>query len=373
MKLVLVAGGGGHFSAALSVIEALPRDVSYIVFGRKYTFEGDSTLSFEYQTAREKHIPFEAITTGRVQRIFTKHTIPSLLKTPIGLVQSLLLLQKHKPDVVLSFGGYVVMPVVLAAYLLKIPIVIHEQAMEAGFANKISSVFAKKICVSWESSHRFFPKDKTVVTGFPIKDSIRKEVSQRVLLPKGNLPLLVVTGGSGGSHELNMFIEKSLPELLDMCRIFHQTGDAKRFNDYDRLISQKESLPKEKKDRYEVEKFVDPDQIGVILRKADLVVARAGINTVSELLYLEKPALLVPLQSGQHNEQMQNAKFFQSTGLGIVLSDDRSDGEFLRHIKELLSNLDSYSLHTKSEQEKLTGDASEQIFSAVKEVAESSK
>ena len=117
-------------------------------------------------------IPFYAINTARLQRKFTKHTVPSLIKFPLGFIQSLKILRKIKPEVVLGFGGYISLPVVLAAAFLKIPIVIHEQTLEAGFANKIEAKFARKICISWQSSEKYFPKEKTVLTGNPLRQVI---------------------------------------------------------------------------------------------------------------------------------------------------------------------------------------------------------
>src|SRR5436305_1641956 len=132
MKLLIVAGGGGHFAPALAVIEKLPKEIEILVVGRKYVFEGDRTLSLEYQTATKLRIPFKTLTTGRLQRKFTRYTFNSLLKIPIGLSQATNILTKFKPDAVLSFGGYISVPVTLAASILRIPLVLHEQTLEAG-------------------------------------------------------------------------------------------------------------------------------------------------------------------------------------------------------------------------------------------------
>jgi UDP-N-acetylglucosamine--N-acetylmuramyl-(pentapeptide) pyrophosphoryl-undecaprenol N-acetylglucosamine transferase len=140
MKLLIVAGGGGHFAPSLAVIEKLPKDVEVLLVGRKYALEGDSALSFEYQTAKKLKLQFVSITAGRFQRKFTRHTIGSLLKSPIGLIGAIRAIREYKPDVVLSFGGYVSVPVVIAAAFQKIPIVVHEQVLGAGFPKLRSSV-----------------------------------------------------------------------------------------------------------------------------------------------------------------------------------------------------------------------------------------
>src|SRR6185437_3796515 len=137
--------------------------------GREYAFEGDSALSLEYQTAKRLGLAFEPLTTGRIQRKFTKHTFGSLAKIPVGLTQAKKIITRFQPDIVLSFGGYVSVPVVLAAAANRVPIVIHEQTLQAGLANKIASRFAAKICISWEESAKYFPKNKIVLTGNPLR------------------------------------------------------------------------------------------------------------------------------------------------------------------------------------------------------------
>src|SRR3990167_11265609 len=164
MKMMII---GGHLSPALSVLDSLPKDWEILFVGRKYVFEGEKSLSLEYKIINHLKIPFEEISTGRLQRKFTKNTIPSLLKLPYGFFKSLRILKKFRPDAVLGFGGYLQIPIVFVAFFLKIPVVLHEQTLESGFSNKICSSIARKICISWESSFKFFPKKKTVLTGNP--------------------------------------------------------------------------------------------------------------------------------------------------------------------------------------------------------------
>src|SRR5258708_36818768 len=172
MKVLIAAGGGGHFAAACAFMQEAPKTWDISIVGRKYGFEGDAAVSLEYEVAIKNHFQFFDLTTGRLQRKFTKHTIPSLLKIPQGFLQARAILHKVKPDVVVSFGGYVAVPIVIVSFMNHIPVVIHEQIQEAGLANRISSYFAQIICVSWESSIRFFPKGKTVMTGNPIRKEI---------------------------------------------------------------------------------------------------------------------------------------------------------------------------------------------------------
>ena len=248
MKVVII---GGHLSPALAVIEKLKNDEVFFI-GRKNTFEGDSSVSFEYQEIVKLSIPFYGLTSSRLQRKFTRHTFFSLSKFPVSLSQSVGFLRKIRPDVVLGFGGYVSLPVVLAANLLKIPLVIHEQTLEAGFTNKLASRFAKKICISWESSAAYFPKEKTILTGNPLKNDILNSKKNKKIINK--IPRIYITGGSTGAHAINVFVEKNLEKLLKDFVIIHQTGDAKGYNDYDRLEEKKQTLKSFLSDNYTIKK-----------------------------------------------------------------------------------------------------------------------
>ena len=147
MKILIT---GAHFTPALAVIEELRKisGVEVIYVGRSTTLEGDKTWSVESEVLSSKSIKFIPIITGRLQRSFTIYTIPSLLKIPIGLLQALFIFFTEKPDVILSFGGYVAVPTVLIGWLWSIPIIIHEQTLVSGLANEISALFADKICLS---------------------------------------------------------------------------------------------------------------------------------------------------------------------------------------------------------------------------------
>ncbi|MGH7245664.1 MAG: UDP-N-acetylglucosamine--N-acetylmuramyl-(pentapeptide) pyrophosphoryl-undecaprenol N-acetylglucosamine transferase, partial [Candidatus Levyibacteriota bacterium] len=281
---------------------------------------GDKGVSLEYQAITDLEIPFIPFPTSRLQRKFTRHTIPSLLRLPKGFFTALFIIKKHKPDVILSFGGYIALPICFAAFLQKIPIVIHEQTFGAGLTNKLTASFAKKVCISWETSLPFFPKNKTVLTGNPIyKGEVSKDIAT-VLPENKTLPLVVIVGGSSGSHAINCFIEESLQKLLEKVAIVHQTGDAKEFGDFDRLVRVANAFPKRLQERYKPVRFIAPDSIFPLFEKADIIVGRSGINTVLTLLILQKPSLLIPLPISQQQEQLQNAQFLQKAGLAKILS-----------------------------------------------------
>lgn len=375
MKLLIVAGGGGHFAPALAVIGSLPKDVAVMVVGRKYTFEGDTTESLEYQTAKKLDIPFFPLTTGRLQRRFTRHSLVSLAKVPVGYFQALNVLKNFKPDVVLSFGGYVSVPVAFAAKTLGIPIVVHEQILSAGLANKIVAKFAEKVCVSWRESAKFFPREKIVITGNPIRRVILNEVKnhkfEKILRhsPQDDKKIIYITGGSGGAHGINVLIEDCLEKLLEKYYVVHQTGDAKQFGDFDRLEKKREGLSARLKNRYTLTKFVESGQVLDLLEKADLVVSRAGINTITELLSLGKPCLLIPLPHGQHNEQQSNAMFVRQLGIAEVAEQKNLTGDSLYAlITKMFENLDTYQESGQKAKEEVIPDATEKVIEVINNV-----
>lgn len=370
MKIVLT---GGHLAPALAVIEVLSKE-DIIFIGRKHALEGDKAVSLEYRALNDRNIKFFPITTGRLQRRLTKHTIISLFKFPFGFVQSLFILNKFKPDVVLGFGGYVSLPVCLAAFFLKIPVVIHEQILAAGLSNRIIAFFAKKICISWETSRKYFPQEKIVLTGNPVRKfpispaeagSRKRRDNFQFPISNNRLPILYVTGGSLGSHTINLLVEKNLKQILEKFTVIHQTGDAKEFEDFNRLQKIRELLPEELQKRYILAKFIDPSSVGYVLGKADLVVSRCGINTITELIYFKKPSLLMPLLFSGGGEQIKNALFLKSFGACEVFFQNGKE-DFFQILTKMFDNIDMYRKNVKKLESLATKDAAAKIIEIIK-------
>ncbi len=361
MKIVII---GGHLTPALSVIEELPGDAELLYIGRKHPIEGDSAVSLEYETITKMGIPFYELKTGRIQRSISKRTVPSIAKIPYGLAQSISILRKFRPDVVVGFGGYVSFPPILAAKFLKIPIIIHEQTTEAGAANKLLSKYAYKVCISFESSKKYFSPEKTVLTGNPIRKSIiEPKKTFKVDSPD---PIIYITGGSQGSHFINQLVGEALGKLLDKFVVIHQTGGATEFNDFDKLIILRDGLNKNQ-EKYIISKYFSTEEIGSILKVSSLVVSRAGINSVSEIIVLKKPALLIPLPVSQKDEQLKNAELVEKIGLGEILQQKELNSEvFLKKIDEMMSSIDNYKL-SKSENN-FPKNASKKIVNEIYEI-----
>ena len=365
MKIALT---GGHLSPALSIIEEIPKEWKVIFIGRKYNFEGDKSISLEYNIIKELGIEFENLTTGRFQRKLTRNTIPSLFKLPTGFFTALKILHKHQPDIILGFGGYIQLPVIFAAFFMRIPVVIHEQTLEVGAANQISARFAKKICISWESSRKFFPKDKTVLTGIPLRKQTIEIGKDKDLIKKDN-PQVFITGGSSGSHFINKLTEDSLGGILVKYKIVHQTGDSKKFNDFDRLEKIKKTFPDELKRNYILTKFINPAEFSKAMKESDLVISRAGINTVSEILYFNKPCILIPIPFAQKNEQFKNSLFLKNLGLAEIIEQKNATSNLLtQKINIMLNNQDNYK--TKKFEDLSFEKAASTIIEILKKCAE---
>jgi len=364
MKIVIC---GGHLSPALAVIDRLKEDEILFV-GRKFAMEGDNSLSFEYKTVTSLGIPFKAITAARLQRKLTRYTLLSFLKFPNGLSQAFFILEQFKPDVVLGFGGYVSLPVILAASLLRIPIVIHEQTTEAGMTNKIVSRFARKICISWASSENYFPKSKTILTGNPLRKEIMEVKNKK---NKKQAFTIYVTGGSLGSHFINDLIEKNLKKLLKQYYIIHQTGDTKHYNDFEKLESLTIGLDKNLVEKYTLAKHFTPKEAAENLNKSDLVVSRSGVNIVTELYFLQKPAFLIPIPFTQRNEQFKNALILKNAGLAEVYEQATLTSEnFLSELEKMTQNIKKYKIGILDNQKE---DSVQEIINVLKDVATNKK
>lgn len=371
MKLLVTAGGGGHFSPALSVLEVLGKNWEVLIVGRKYALEGEKTFSLEYQIAKNRNLPFVPLTTGKIQRKFTRYTIPSLIKIPFGLFRAFRIVSSFKPDAVLLFGGYVSFPVAISALLLRIPIIIHEQTLGAGLANKIISSFAQKICVSWPQSLEYFPKEKTILTGNPIRKEIiqqykKKDLIEKFNLPKSSLPIIYITGGSSGSHTINEIVKGCIEQLLERFLVIHQTGETETYRDFLWLEEIKEKLPLDVRKRYVLKNFFSPSEVGLILQNSDLVVSRGGVNTISELIALSKMALIIPLSVSSSNEQIKNALFFKELGLGeMARQESLTSKSFFNLVTSMIEKKEKYKI-CESSKDLIKKDAVLRIVKIVK-------
>ena len=352
---------GGHHSSAVPVIKKLRESypqAELIWFGHKFSALGDKNPTLEFHEITALGLPFYHIHAGKFYRTLN---IKRLAKIPFGFFQCLGLLIKLKPDAILSFGGYIAVPTVLAGRILGIPAVTHEQTVVAGWANRLISKVAQKVLISWRESEKYFPKDKVVFVGLPLRKEIF-EIRSNSFVFDNTLPVVYITTGKIGSHIINRTVGECLAELLKVCNVIHQVGDNSVYNDFEKLdklyedikrggrsandpaprfsgggLSEQMPAPRAMLGVYYPRKFVLEDEIGEAYGKADLVVSRSGAHTTAELLELKKRCILVPIPWVSHNEQNENAKLLVDAGLGVILPEkDLSAQTLIHHIQQIL-------------------------------------
>lgn len=337
---------GGHLAPALAIIQLLGKKKDYKIFyiGRKYAAEGDKAVSLEYLTISKLNIPFYSLNSSRFQRHLTWYTLPSLAKFPLAAIQALYFLLRIKPKIVLSFGGYVALPVCLWARLLKIPVITHEQTHILGLTNRIICKFAKVLCLSWLDTKAVPKGVKTIFTGIPIRaDIFSPAKTETVDFGNKKLPLLYVTGGSLGSYSINRLISDTLSYLTSRFRIIHQCGGSNNEADFKLLSQLRGSLPAKYSKNYWPITHVNPSYIGSILHNASLVICRAGANTVIEIAVVGTPTIFIPLPWSAEGEQEYNAKMLESVGLAEILRQEQATSEkLIKTIELMMENLVCY-------------------------------
>ncbi len=369
MKILIT---GGHFSPAYSIISELKKRGHVVaIAGRAHPFEGDSSLSLEYAICKKENLQFFEIKAGRFQRKFGSYTISSLLKTPLGFVQALMLVKRAQPDVVMTFGGYIGLPISYAASTLGVPVILHEQTQGAGLAARLIGKVARKICISFKTSENSFPNDKIEFTGNPVRSEIfeiNKNSEIAKTFPTGKAKIIYVTGGSTGSHFINSQMKKIIDTLLEKFIVVHQTGESSKYNDFEELNKLRNKLENDKKQKYVLKKFIYPDEIGFVFEHADLIISRAGANTILEIIAKKKMSLLIPLPHGQTSEQLANAKFLKGLGISEYLEEqDAAPDALIKKIQEMFTNEKKYISNMLRSENYFVPDAAKRIVNIIEE------
>ncbi len=332
---------GGHHTSALPVLKLLMQqpDIRITWYGHKHSLKHDKNPTLEYIDINALGIPFYELKAGKFYKTYDP---VRLLKIPFGFFQAFSLLVKHRPDLIMSFGGYLALPVVLAGFILRIPSITHEQTVVSGFANKLIAYFAKKILITWPSSSEYFPQAKTVLTGIPLRSEIFSPASNNFAI-NTKLPTIYITGGKTGSHKINTIFYDLLDTLLAKVNIIHQCGDYSQTGDFEKLSKLYTSIHGKHAGKYFIRKFVLNNEIGEAFTKADIVIARAGAHIIYDLAALNKPCILIPIPWVSHNEQYKNAKVLEEAGIAEVLEESSLTPAKLGDcIEHMLSNLTNY-------------------------------
>jgi len=350
---------GGHHNSALVVAEAL-RDKGYEViwFGHKFTMWGDKTPGAEYQEVTKAGFRFIEIKAGKFHR--TYHPA-KLIRLPLGFTQSFYHLLRFRPSLIISFGGYLAVPVVIYGWLLRIPIITHEQTVVYGLANRVIERFARKILVSWETSLKHFSPDRAIFTGLPLRPEIFSKEKGKYDF-KDNLPTVYITGGKQGSHIINQAIKGCLANLLKNYNLIHQCGSTTVYDDFSEMERIRDQLPSELKKRYLLTDYIFRQEIGHVFTAADLVVGRAGAHITYEMAALGKPAIFIPLPWAYADEQTENAQILVKAGIAEILPQTQlTPQKLIQLIKKMIKNLDQYKKNSSQAKKLVKLDAAQEI------------
>ncbi|MCO4792255.1 MAG: UDP-N-acetylglucosamine--N-acetylmuramyl-(pentapeptide) pyrophosphoryl-undecaprenol N-acetylglucosamine transferase [Bacteriovoracaceae bacterium] len=353
IKRIIFSGGGsgGHVMPALTLIEELKN--------KGYEIEYIGGNGIESEIVPGKEIKYHLIHTGKLRRYFSFQNMIDLFKVGLGVIEAFFILLRKSPmnTLVFSTGGFVSVPVVVAAWLTGKKIFIHEQTSRVGLANKIASKFADKIFISFEESFNYFPKNKTVYSGYPVRDSCHSDSIGKVLIDgkevnNSDRPILFITGGGNGAKLLNEKIKENLAELSQKYLVIHQVG--KQFIDeYEKL----------KSDYYIPVKFVGEEMID-LFKLSSVVLSRAGAGTVSELISLNKRSIFIPLKIAQKNEQYHNAMEAQKKiGSMVVEEEEFSSLKLSTLLDSFLSNKIEIKETKVSDGKKIIIEEVEKLFS----------
>lgn len=316
---------GGHATPAIACIHELQsRGYTNLVFvGQKKSLLFDKNPSSEYRIITEKiHIPFYSIIAGKISLFWGIESLIWLLRLPIGFLQAFWWVLSKRPALILTFGSHVGVPVVFAAWLLRIPVVAHEQTVTIGRSNKTIQKYAKKVCFSWENSiQASSDPDKFIYTGNPIRKEILERKTDTFIFANPERKTIFITGGNQGAHAINEWIFNNLNQITKHYNVIHQTGSNSIYNDFERA----QKLGYQLNDQgivYIPQNYVFAEEMAEAYDRSDIIISRGGANTVTELLALKKRAIIIPLLTSSGNEQFLNGKLLEELGLAVVQKQD---------------------------------------------------
>ena len=367
MKILLTGGGtGGHLIPLLGVVSELKKINNKAPQGSATMEPANDEPEFLLitpasdfnQSISEAGIQIKTIKAGKLRRYFSWENLRDIFKIPVGIVQSLYYVYKFKPDVVFSKGGFASVPPVIASWILRVPIVTHESDIVPGLANRIIARFASKILISFSAAEKYFDKEKTVLTGNPIRSDIKdgsRENALEFFKLSSDLPTVLIFGGSQGAQKINELVLEILPDLIEKCQIIHQCGD-KNYDEIKNKVNIKTGahslrcknfnsnetnsyrLKLELQNRYRLYPFIK-EEMKDAYALAEIVISRAGANSLAEIVALQKPNILIPLSTSANNHQPENAKFFAEKNASLIVDETVGNSQDLADaILKLLSD-----------------------------------
>jgi len=348
MKKIVITGG--HHNSALVVAKDLQKNnITVEWIGHRHAANNDRNDSAEYLEVNSSNIRFHVLKAGKLDT-----NLKNLYAIPRGFYQARQYLKHISPDAILSFGGYLGLSVSLPAFLMGIPIYLHEQTLVAGKANVITGKFARRIYLSWPQSAKYFRNEKTKLVGLPLRNSILHPKPHKLFA--NDLPTILVLCGKQGSHKINQYIFSILDKLLLKYNIIHQTGMSSATGDYETAMARKDALPTKLAPSYHPVSYIGEVEIGQYLSSVDLVIGRSGAHTAYELGVLGKKALLIPYMHTTGREQYLQAKLLAESGNALILLESNLTSN------NLLSSIEKLRQLSPATKLDLPTNASEQLI-----------
>lgn len=322
MKILI---SGGHLTPALALIEYIkkkhPNDHIFFI-GRLYSKKNKQQISQEKKEVEKLDVPFIPFKSAKLVTNTFVSKIVILPKLLSATVSALSIIVKQKPDVFISFGGYLAVPIAIACWIMRVPIITHEQTRSAGVANIIIAKLARKIAISYPESKKFFPESRTVLTGNLIRSSVLKKGKKRPKWISKNpeKPILYITGGSQGSEIINRTVSEILKPLLKNWFVIHQCGTPVGNRNYKKELKKiKNRLSLANRKNYHIREWITQTELAWIFSNTTGIISRSGANTTEEIALNKIPSILIPLPFSHNDEQLLNAQALSSKKQAILL------------------------------------------------------
>ncbi len=372
MKIII---SGGHLTPALALIDFIkenyPQD-KVIFVGRIFSQKKLKQLAQERNEVEKREIEFlhlKATKTIKNESFLQKILFPIVLIRSITAALNIFI--KEKPDVFVSFGGYLAIPLSIAAKITKTKILTHEQTHAAGFANQFISKLADEVAISYPSSRAYFPKTKTHLTGNLIRPELLdpKPTKPQWISTNKLRPILLITGGSQGAKAINKIVEEAIDQLTHKWTVIHLCGNSNKDSNYKvKLESIKKQLSSNQQSNYFIQEWASSEDMSWIYDNSHAAISRAGANTVMELTIKNIPTIFIPLPSSHHDEQLKNAEELTQKGAALILRQSEISKEALLEKLSLLEEQHS-QIRKKLQSIELELNAAKKIYQLLIELA----
>jgi UDP-N-acetylglucosamine--N-acetylmuramyl-(pentapeptide) pyrophosphoryl-undecaprenol N-acetylglucosamine transferase len=373
MKILIT---GGHLTPALAFIDYIqenyPKDKIFFV-GRTLARKKSKQQSREKQEISKRKIEFIPFTSTKLSKNNFLERVRAFPLLTASTIKSIGILGKIKPDVFVSFGGYLAVPVTFASWFMRVPIITHEQTRTSGIANKLISKLSDKVAVSYPESIKYFPKGKTHLTGSLIRKKIlsKNNPQPKWINKTQKQPILYITGGSQGSEIINHTTAQIIRILTKDWTVIHQCGNPTKTRNYKKELTKvKNKLPKDNRNNYYIKEWLNENDLAWVYSNTKAMVSRAGANTTEEIATRNIPSVLIPLPFSHNDEQLKNAQALSNKNQAILLEQKFLSPETLIESINLIGKYNrkftrNLQLFVKSE------NSEKKLYSLVKKTAKS--